>query len=678
MSNETSIPGFAARARRYLKAAGQAAETWFDADGQWRLASTPLATRERFWIAFGLYASGRAALADAVIRRGETERFAAGRYNIFDTNIAAALRVQHGARMAPDVREKLESLVRDGFNFRPGNRQPDYQFHGYNDNMPAKATMGLVLGGELLGDADALAYGLWDLRQLRAMLVRRGLNSEFNSPTYSPLTVHAMGEIAEHAQNAEARRLARGIEARLWVDFAARFHPETGILAGPYARAYTIDTIGHVSLAATLLWLVLGDVARPSPMLFFDLPDDLVLHHMHDVPFNIAQMCWLAAGSFHVPAAALKLFGRKKYPYRAVASCELGDYTPDFPARPCRVESYLREDFTLGTSSTSFCGGEQTMSYFVTYRRRAKVRSFRDVGTVFSKLVVNGAVPGTERVATGAEGGQERAYSNRGEEDCLTSRANTLVFQRDATALVVTHPQLSLGGAADTGAGAKPLSDLSELVIFPSHHAGVDELLVAGVPRAEWGGPVERGQWVVCRRGRLLIGLRPLVYTRTLGPVTLSLEAVNNYQFLRARFHGGAERVFTRAELRHCFGGFVAEHASVDDFASAAEFAAALGAGRFTDYFFTTRRVRYRRPALGRGAALDLEVSVTPGSQQTRVATINGQPIDLPRARYDGVAERTLPFLAERYQPVPPFFPWRDLRVEWGDWAWAISDREDA
>jgi hypothetical protein len=427
-------------------------------------------------------------------------------------------------------------------------------------------------------------------------------------------------------------------------------------------------------------------------MLFFAPPADLVVHHLGDYPFNIAQMCWFAAGHYHPPRPALRLFRRKRYPFRAVATAEQGDAGPDFPARRVRIETFLREDFAVGTASTPFCGGEQTMSYFCLYRRRAPAADWRDLGTVFTKLVVNDDLPGLEQTAreaapAGAEANRAlqpqapKAYANAGEVDCVTSRANTLALQDGPTALLLTHPHLALGGPAGDGiiAGTQgtPLRRLSELVVFPAHHGGADELLVGGESRDGWAGEVPHGAWVVCRRGRLLIGVRPLACSRTLGPVRLSLETAGRYEFLRARFYEGVERRFSREELRHVFGGFVAEHASVDDFPSLAEFAAALAAGRFTDYFWTTRRVRYRRGALGPATPLEVEVSWSPGSHLPRIAAVNGRTVDLSvRAAYSGVRERDLPFLGEPFRSVPGFFPWADFQVEWGDWPWAIADRE--
>ena len=666
-----------ARQHTYLRAAANAATAWYDADGNWIADTTPAATRERYWLSLALYAAGDNALADAIIRRGETHishlnaENTTSSFDIFHSNIATALLVAHRQQMAPDVREKLEFLSRESFGFGPGDRQPDYQFHGYNDNMPAKAAMGLILGGELLGDAGAVEHGLWSLRQLRAQLARRGINSEYNSPTYSPLTIHAMSEIKEHARNAQAREIAGQIEERLWIDLAARFHPETGVLAGPYARAYTCDTLAHLSSVAGLLWFVLGEEARPSPLLLFEPDHDLVLHHQGDVAFNVAQLCWYASGAYHVPDAARELFARKQYPFRAAATFEEGDAGPDFPAHSGRIETFLRADFTLGTSDTLLLSGEQTMGYFVTYKQRETVESFRDVGTVFTKMVVNDDAPGFA---------PPTPFANCGEQDNLDNRSNWRALQSDATALVLTHPHLSLGGQSDADEyqqkPALPLSRLSELVIFPSHFHRADEIIVGGAARATWSGAAAHGEWIVCRRGCLLVGVRPLAYSRLFGHARITLETANDYQFIRTTFYGGEPRVFSRNELRGFYGGFVAQHASTDDFDSLQEFADELAAGRFSDFFWTTRRVRYLRAATAHLPALDMETSWSPGSATPRFATVNGQIASGAPVEIDGVEAYDLPFLNGNLPPNPPYFPWEKLEVAGQSWPGFIGDRD--
>ena len=66
--------------------------------------------------------------------------------------------------------------------------------------------MGMILGGEYFGDAAAVEHGMWNLRQLRDLLTRRGLLSEYTSPTYSPLSILNLAEVARAAAPPPDRR----------------------------------------------------------------------------------------------------------------------------------------------------------------------------------------------------------------------------------------------------------------------------------------------------------------------------------------------------------------------------------------------------------------------------------------------------------------------------------------
>lgn len=664
----------AERMHAYHESAAQAAHTWYSPKGAWNIASTPADTRERFWICCSLYAVGTSALADAIIRKGDTKQKTVRgdiHFNIFDTNIAALLLVKYRDTMAHDVRTKLEDLVRDGFGLFPGNRQPDYQFHGYNDNMPAKATMGLILGGERLGNTAAVEHGIHNLRQLRAMLIRRGINSEFNSPTYTPLTVHAMAEIASHAESDEARSLALKIEHRLWYDIAARFHPETKMISGPYSRAYTVDTLGHLSCLASLLWFVLGDAASPSPLTLFG-DHDGVLHHMNDVPFNCAQMSWFASGTYHLPENIDALFFKKCYPYRAIATAEVGDCSDiagsaGYDAHPCRIETYMTRDFAVGTTDTQWLGGEQTMNYFADYRYTDTVNTWQDRGTVFTKFLINDDAPGNTASA---------GFANSGEADNIASHSNTLTIQDGSSVLLVTNPQPSLG--SDRGKKEPTvISVLRELFIFPSHTHSADEVMIGGRSSASWSGSAAKGEWICVKRGRMFIGIRPLAFSIPERPISISLEKANSYEVIETLFYSGDKRTFSREELCHMHGGYFIEHACIDEYPSLAAFADACARIEFADFYWTTRRVRCRRSASPERKALEMEISISADALVPRFAAVNGRVIDtVTPLSIDGIDSNTLPFMNEPFSSVPGYFPWEKLEYFWAPIIADIGDRE--
>ncbi|MBN8218434.1 MAG: hypothetical protein J0L75_17445 [Spirochaetes bacterium] len=658
-------PSVASRVEGFRREAAQAAATWYDAKGNWLLDSTPPVTRERFWLAFPLYRSGRHAFADAIIRKGKTKAYGARRFDIFETNIAALLLKLHGEAMADDVREKLESLVEDGFHDFPGNRQIDFQFHGYNDNMPAKATLGLILGGERLGHQGAVAHGRWNLEQFRGLLTRRGIHSEYQSPTYTPLTIHAMAELAEHANDPGIRALSRAIEARLWMDVAARFHPGLGLAVGPHSRAYTVDTLGQATVLGGVLWFLLGERVDPSPMELFRPSPKRVYHHQNDLPFNIAQLCWFTSGNFHLPAPAADLFRKKTFPFRAVATTEIGDWGPDLPAHPCRIETLLERDFAVGTADSNWLGGEQAMPYFVNYRKTNGAGRVENRGTVYTKILVDDDRPGFCRDA---------GVFGRGEADLVPSQSLVRTIQSGRSVLVATHPQLRLGGGE--GLPGRSVARLRELVVFPSHFGGGDALLVGGKKRASWSGPFSVGEWVCSRRGRMYIGIRALVWSIPRRAIAHRLVAEGGYEWIESVFYEGRRRRFTREALRGMHGGFLAEHAGVDDFPSLAAFSAWCATATICDSMWSTRWVRIARPASGKRPALDLELSASAGAPLARFAAVDGKVVDtVTPLSIQGIPNASLPFLGGRVSPSPIGIPWSRFQTVWTSRQGGVGDR---
>jgi hypothetical protein len=155
------------------------------------------------------------------------------------------------------------------------------------------------------------------------------------------------------------------------------------------------------------------------------------------------------------------------------------------------------------------------------------------------------------------------------------------------------------------------------------------------------------GVWIACRRGRLLAAFRPLQHSEKFGSATVTLERHNDYEVIRSTLYDGDPRMFSRNELRNTYGGFVAEHASVDEYPSLAAFFEELRLSAMLDYLHFTRRVRYSRPAGAVRHGVDIETSWGPASPSPRFATINGVPPENERLHYDGIDMLTQPFLDE-------------------------------
>ena len=127
--------------------------------------------------------------------------------------------------------------------------------------IPLGAYCTLMLGGELTGAAWAADLGLRRLREFQRLtgdrrfrLRRQAEMSEYNSPTYTALTLLFLALIAGYARGKEARALGLFLEQRLWLDVALHFHAPSGQFAGPHSRAYQDDSTGGFSALHTVLF----------------------------------------------------------------------------------------------------------------------------------------------------------------------------------------------------------------------------------------------------------------------------------------------------------------------------------------------------------------------------------------------------------------------------------------
>src|SRR6202012_2754884 len=86
-----------------------------------------------------------------------------------------------------------------------------------------KAMHALIGGGEVLGEPHLGERGLFRLRQAVEVFQRNGFPCEYNSGTYTMVSIHPLAGIVEDAKNAEAREVALKLEHFYWQDFSPPF-----------------------------------------------------------------------------------------------------------------------------------------------------------------------------------------------------------------------------------------------------------------------------------------------------------------------------------------------------------------------------------------------------------------------------------------------------------------------
>jgi len=81
-------------------------------------------------------------------------------------------------------------------------------------------------------------YALNRLHQFYDYTIEHGGFNEYNSPTYTIITLEVLGRLKLHTQNTEAQKLIEALYHLIWAEIAYRFHPPTFQWSGPHSRSY--------------------------------------------------------------------------------------------------------------------------------------------------------------------------------------------------------------------------------------------------------------------------------------------------------------------------------------------------------------------------------------------------------------------------------------------------------
>ena len=547
-------------------------------------------------------------------------------FDIFVTNLAVQLLVLHGPKFKPDLREKLEQWAIPCLRDYAGDRQGDYQFQGYNDNMPAKATLGMILGGEYFEDAEAVSHGLWNLHQLRDLLTRRGLMSEYTSPTYSPITLVSLTEIARHSRNEEARALASICAERVWADILGHFHAPTGMLGGPYSRSYQPDSTGHLSTLSFILWLWHGKGVYPDPLEELKTSKIRLVHHHGSHADALGLLGWCASSSLTPPNYLSRWAKTRQYPFSLRATAERGQFQR-FDAGDILTTQHQEEDFALGTSEGDSWSQHQAETFFLNYRLRVPTANVADVRTAYLRYFINDEIPT--------------------DEHRLPTHGCTHTVQQGRSALVLARPVLSLEG--------KLIHCLKFSVILPCHLGSIEKMEVID-------------NHVFLRDGAIYLAFCSLNATNWGSGEAIRLERTGSYQCISFYNYKGSPRIFLRQELGQTLNGFAVSVCPAAE-RSFEEFRDEVLRGECVDSCQNgMRTVRYRvGPTL-------LEMSYAVEADRVRFSAINGRIVTRPTWEADGLPAGRLPFLGETPTPNALNLPFNHLRTAWGpELSWVIA-----
>ncbi len=664
----------ASRREAFYARTREAIHNYVNPDGTGKVAQFTPPYREVLWILPALYTGGQETidLANKMVAGYNTElepgsehgvdpsgkgEYQGKMFGIFQSNTLAHLLHRFEKMMTPEAREVAVWHTEQVFKTYRGAAQPDFKFHGANDNMPMMATCGLILGGEVLDNRQAVKHGVWNLNQLRRLLSRAAWASEFNSSTYSALTLTSVAKIASFAHDTAIRELALDIEKRMWAEILLHYHPGTMLQSGPQCRAYCIDYAGHTHSLQVVLWHAFGtELTGRDPIKSCFEPDGIEVIHFSGFPIqSIAEFCDFLDTDLHVPEELARLIAERQYPaiLRGRSECMVHF---DGQAGQYRTCTWMQKDLSLGTSNIPLCGGEQSATLYATYALKPKVETFRDAASVFFKYFTSDQEMGAMESNTDGRFQGEKFIASQGW--CYT-------LQHENTAVLLATPNLK---------NAPLETDTLKLsVIFSSHYGAITRSIIGeGTVQTGATGASAEVVPVSVEAGEVYIHIQPLIPTDLPRRAALRFTKKNHYELLELVNYEGETRRFDREQLSHVLNGFVLTIDSQDNHASLEAFHRQHSVVLITDYLLSDHRFfHYQRE----GLEMELVLTSHPvfGVQ---TEAINGRHVPTPVFESNQIDVNCLPFMTGEIERNTPFFPWETLDMHpYHGKHWAIGSK---
>lgn len=277
----------------------------------------------------------------------------------FNLEALIPMLLQHGDRLPPALRERLLTSVRLGL---AAIARLDVLV-AYT-NITVLDILNSCLGGELLGDAQIAGRGYAKLAAWIAYTNRHGHPLEYNSPTYTAVTLRALKRLTDLVQHAETRQRAKAMTARLALSMVLHIHHGTGRWAGPHGRAYQPSVVCETPPEIQLVrgWLADGTVPPWVGELLDQPPERFQVTETAERDRHVALT------TYHTPAFAL---GTATSSFNPQANVCLLHYVRPGAERPGVLYTrYITDDKWFGDA------------YHAT--DRTKTRNLPDEGDFFS------------------------------------------------------------------------------------------------------------------------------------------------------------------------------------------------------------------------------------------------------------------------------------------------------
>jgi len=604
----------------------------FSEDGEWLGGIFSPGLRDKLFFSIAFLRSGR---QDAIKLANKILKKIDYCFCHFSPMLSIQLLVKYPELLDEDVRTGLTNYAEEMLDKFLGS---GLDFIGVNDNFPCMAAFVSLIGGERFHKPELYARGKERLDQLKGLFWRRGLASEYNSPTYSAVQLLAIAEIANLTGDEEARGLALRCEERLWADLLGHLHRETSQTAGPYSRAYTVDSTGHTHQSRYALYVLLGEElpvnVRNTLFLSEEGHEGEVLHQ--NIPFQQISAAWVADTVYHCPEHLVELALNKKYPYEFIATTEYSSSTDaasdqpagdpafeedtyEYPAGCARVSTYMTEDYAVGVATNEFHNGVQTDLFHIIYRKNAPAVFQKDIATVYCRYIINERQPELTSFSFEDEG-------------------RKIGLQEKNTAMVLYKPRISRRHG---------VSSMKCSVILPAPYGKVEEIWLGETRLEKKCGESREPCSVYVKDGPVYMAFHPAILTDLGRKAAVRIENIDQFILISFYNYEGSARDFAARGFLLAGNGFAAEIGSRAEAGSFEAFRKQMGAYQIKDVLQASVHTRHtftRKTSYAREGIV-LECEYSPVSEGIKTMAVNGKALEQPKFHITGFDEGRLPFM---------------------------------
>ena len=599
----------------------------------------PFTQQMRGWLASAFINSGRTDLypvANEIWRRMFREERLSGAFSV---RTLIPTFIDHKDALDADVQEIFLTVIRRHCRKILAD---NVAYQGINDNFPSMDMACGILGGHLVEDSEAYEKGLLLLSQLEAMFTRRGLASEYTSPTYLCIALSPVADVAEYAADPEIRRRALLCEERMLLDLCAHYHAETCQMAGPCSRTYLVDCAGHTGGARQIYYLLFGEQScvniKNTLLSRWNGEDGEIIHNSY--AYMISELASHARSTYHLPVYLADLALKKSYPFRFTATTDCRDridLAPEpmilYPGGKNCVHTYMTKNYAVGFGDADFSSGVQTNLAHLVYRRRP-VTSQKDIATLFCKYNINDLDIGEAH---------EYPCGFKSTVEHYLDQGRKLGVSKDNTGLLLYKPKL---WAKDN------CTALSLDILLPVIYGDPDVLRVGDHDVSANGTgelySAEEPTPIRISDGPVQIGILPILPDDLGRRAAIRIKRVNGFLVISLINYEGPARSFTENEL-HCIrNGFILEVRDNDE-CSPQEMDSLLRSWTYSsdlrqyDNFPSMCDMKCSRPGLS------FAISYSPISERVMYRTVNGFDAEEPVLLCDGIDITQIPFYSENW-----------------------------